>query len=100
MALEEARALHITHHRTVNRRVAVTSVFGIALIIVVMAGGKQMIAGGTPAIILGVVSILLIVAIVIGGIAIARAERTRKAAIRPFTEGYERVAAVFKKPHD
>ncbi|MCP2252242.1 hypothetical protein LY13_000981 [Prauserella aidingensis] len=94
VALNEARAAHNAHRKTTNRAVALAVLSGMTLLIVLVTAGRLFADGGTTALVLAVVCGLLLVGTVVGTIGIVRRERARKAAVRPFTEGYERVVAA------
>ncbi|GAA1238736.1 hypothetical protein GCM10009676_24150 [Prauserella halophila] len=93
-ALNETRAAHNAYRKTTNRFVALAVCSGLALLVVLVTAGRLFGDGGTTALVLGVVCAALLVSTVSGTVGIVRRERARRAAIRPFTHGYERVVAA------
>lgn len=97
-ALDEVRGQHLTLYRKAVRYAGIAAISGIALLVILLFAWRQLTSGGAATLILGAVSLLLLVALVGGWVAAARAQRTRRNALRAFTEGYERVvAAVYAK---
>jgi hypothetical protein len=96
-ALAEVRAQYLTLSRKATRRGSIAAASGIALLIMLLASGKQLLMGGADYLVVGGVSIVLLLGLLGGWVAAARTLRARKAAVRDSTEGYERVvSAVFK----
>ncbi|GAA1202866.1 hypothetical protein [Prauserella alba] len=95
--LNKTRAAHQAHRKVTNRFVALATLSGLALLVVLMTAGRLFGDGGTTALVLGIGCAALLVSTVIGTVGIVRRERARKAAIRPFTQGYERVVAAVRQ---
>lgn len=93
-ALNETRALHNAYRKTTNRFTALAVLSGLTLLVVLVTAGRLFGEGGPTALVLGVVCAVLLVGTALGTVGIIRRERARKTAIRPFTQGYERVVAA------
>lgn len=97
-ALNEARDQHLRLYRKAVRYAGIAFVAGMALLVVLLVGLRQLAHGGAATLTLGAVSLVLLVAFIGGWVVAARTLRARRDAVRAFTEGYERVvAAVYAK---
>ncbi|MBB3661166.1 hypothetical protein FB384_000070 [Prauserella sediminis] len=94
VTLNETRAAHQAHRKATNRFAALAVLSGLTLLVVLVTAGRLFGDGGTTALVLGVGCAVLLMGTVIGTAGIIRRERARKAAIMPFTQGYERVVAA------
>lgn len=96
-ALNEARATHNACRKRTTRCVALAVFSGLTLLVVLVTAGRLLGDGGTAALVVAAACVVLLVGTIVGTVGIVRRERARKAAIRPFVDGYERVVAAVLK---